>query len=121
MNKIQALNSFWQAASGLTVYDETSVPDTAQLPYLTCEFTSDEFGYDVAQTASLWYRSTGWEEITQKEMQISEYIGRGGRLVAYDGGAFWIRKANPWAQRLSDSSSDTIRRIVMNVMIEYIE
>lgn len=121
MNKIQALNQFWQDASGLQVYDETSVPDDAQLPYLTCEFTSDSFGTELALTASLWYRSASWVAITQKEITISDYIGRGGRMVAYTDGAFWIRKGTPWAQRMSEASDDMIRRIVLNVSIEFID
>ena len=121
MNKVQALNKFWQDASGLVAYDETSVPDDATLPYLTYETAIDDFGHEVAVTASLWYRSTSWQTITQKEMAISDYIGRGGRMVAYTDGAFWIKKANPWAQRMSDSSDDMIRRIVLNASIEFID
>lgn len=121
MNKIQALNQFWQDASGLIAYDETSVPDTAILPYLTYETVTDDFDHEVAVTASLWYRSTSWQSISQKELEISDFIGRGGRMVAYEGGAFWIKKANPWAQRMSEASDDMVRRIVLNLSIEYID
>ena len=121
MNKVQALNQFWQDASGLVTYDETSVPDDAQIPYLTYETASDDFGNEVAVTASLWYRSTSWTAITQKEMDIADYIGKGGRMIAYTGGAFWIKKGNPWAQRMSDASDDMIRRIVLNASIEFID
>ena len=121
MNKIQALNQFWIDASGLVAYDETSVPDSAVLPYLTYETTVDDFGSEVAVTASLWYRSTSWAEVSQKELEIADYIGRGGRMVAYTGGAFWIKKANPWAQRMSDASDDMVRRIVLNLSIEFID
>lgn len=121
MNKTQALNQFWQDASGLIAYDETSVPDSAELPYLTYETAVDNFDSEVAITASLWYRSESWQTITQKEMAVSDYIGRGGRMVAYDGGAFWIKKASPWAQRMAEASDDTIRRIVLNASIEFID
>lgn len=121
MNKIQALNQFWQDASGLIAYDETSVPDDAVLPYMTYETVIDDFSHELAITASIWYRSTSWQGISEKEMQISDFIGRGGRMVAYDGGAFWIKKGNPWAQRMSESSDDMIRRIVLNATIEFID
>ena len=121
MNKIQALNQLWINASGLAAYDETSVPDSAALPYLTYETTVDNFGSEVAGTASLWYRSTSWADASQKELEIADYIGRGGRIVAYEGGAFWIKKANPWAQRMSDASDDMVRRIVLNLSIEFID
>lgn len=120
MNKIQALHDFW-SSFGLTAYDATSVSDTAQLPYLTYEVSSADFGTTISLTANLWYRSTSWSTITQKEMQIADYIGRGGKIVSYDNGAFWIYKGTPWAIRLSDENDDTIRRIVLNVEIEFID
>lgn len=120
MNKIQALHSFW-SGFGLMAYDATSVPDEVQLPYITYEVSSGDFGMQLAQTANLWYRSASWAEITQKEMQIADFIGRGGVLVSYDDGAFWIRKGTPWSQRLSDETDDTVRRIVLNVETEFID
>ena len=120
MNKIQAYFNFW-SSFGLAVYDETSVPDTAVLPYITVEASSDVYGAELALTASLWYRSTSWTDVTLKEMQISEAIGRGGKMVTYDGGAFWIRRGTPWAQRMSEASDDSVRRIVLNVLLEFID
>ena len=120
MDKLQTLQAFW-SSFGLLAYDENSVPDGAQLPYITYDVSVDEFGYSVAQTASLWYRSTSWREITDKEAQISDFIGRGGRMVAYDNGAMWIKKANPWAQRMGDTADDAIKRIILNLEIEYLD
>ena len=120
MNKIQALHAFWSNFT-LKAYDETSVPDGAQLPYITYEASSDDFGHTLAQTASLWYRSSSWADITAKEQEIADYIGRGGRMVKYDGGAFWIQKAQPWAQRLPDESDEMVRRIVLNVQVEFLD
>lgn len=127
MNKLQTLQAFW-SGFGIPAFDENSVPDEkerialygAAFPYITYDVTVDSFGYSVAQTASLWYRSTSWQDITEKEMQIDEFIGRGGRMIAYDGGAMWIKKANPWAQRLS-GNDDSIRRIVLNLEIQYVD
>lgn len=121
MNKAQALNQFWQDASGLVAHDETRVPEDAVLPYMTYETAVSDFDNEIPLTASLWYRSESWKTITEKEMAIADYIGRGGRMVAYEGGAFWIKKANPWAQRMTEPSDDMIRRIVLNVSIEFID
>lgn len=120
MNKVQALHNFWKGFS-LPAYDENSVPDEAVMPYLTYELSSDSFGNTLAQTASLWYRESGWADITTKEQQIASFITRGGRLVKYDDGAFWIQKASPWAQRMNDPSDEMIRRIVLNVTIEFLD
>lgn len=120
MNKMQTLNTFWNGF-GIKGYDENSVPDNAPLPYLTYEATSDSFGSEVAQTVNLWYRSSSWADITDKEQEISDFITRGGRMVKYDKGAMWIKKASPWAQRLEEPSDDMIRRIVLNYTIEFLD
>ena len=120
MNKIQALYTFW-AGFGLPAYDENSVPDDAVLPYITYETSSDEFNHKLAQTASLWYRSTSWEAVELKQLEIADYIGKGGVLQSYDGAAVWIARGNPWSQRMSDSSDDSIRRIVLNVEVEFLD
>ena len=120
MNKIQALNSFWNGF-GLKAYDEYSVPDNTALPYITYEVSDSDFGDTLAQTASLWYRSSSWSEITAKEQEISDFITRGGRMITYDGGALWIQKASPWAQRLDDPSDEMIRRIVLNIVVEFLD
>ena len=120
MNKMQALHSFWNGF-GLKAYDENSVPDGASLPYITYEASSDDFGHTIPQTASLWYRSSSWADITEKEQAISDYIGRGGRMMAYDDGSIWIAKASPWAQRMNDSSDELIKRIVLNLQVEFLD
>ena len=128
MNKIQTLHSFW-SGFGIPAFDENSVPDEAErielygsaFPYITYEVSSDSFGHGLVQSASLWYRSTSWAEATAKEMQISDFITRGGRMIAFDDGAFWIQKGSPWAQRLNDPSDDMIKRIILNLEVEYMD
>lgn len=120
MNKVQSLHAFW-SSFGLKAYDENSVPDNVKFPYLTYEASLDDFGNALAQTCNLWYRSSSWSKITEKEQEISDFITRGGRMIAFDGGAMWIRKATPWAQRLEEPSDEMIRRIVLNVVIEFMD
>ena len=119
MNKMQILQAFW-SSFGLKAYDETSVPDNAQLPYITYEASSDEFGHAIPHTASLWYRSSSWADIVAKEEQIADFIGRGGVMVSHEGGSMWMQKAIPWAQRMGDESDEMIRRIVLNLTVEFL-
>ena len=120
MNKIQTLNAFW-SGFGLKAYDENSVPDDTPLPYITYETGDDNFGNLIALTASLWYRSSSWSEITAKEQEIADFITRGGRMLSFDGGSLWIQRASPWAQRMNEPSDDMIRRIVLNYTIEFLD
>lgn len=120
MNKDQAVHAFW-ASFGLRAYEETHVEDGAQLPYITHEGAVDNFGTEIAQTASLWYRSTSWEDITAKRDEIAERITRGGVYVHYDGGAALIRRGSPFAQRMEDPTDDMVRRMIINYTVEFLD
>lgn len=119
MNKLQALNSFWNDF-GLTAYDETAVPDTATLPYITYQTVIDSFDKTVSSTASLWYYGSTLTDISIKTLQIDYALNRNGVIVNYDNGAMWVRKGEPFAQRMSDSN-DMIKRVILNVIIEFID
>lgn len=119
MNKTQAIHDFW-SGFGLPAYDENTVPDKATLPYITYNVATDEFGDSIPLSASLWYRSTKWDAITEKAEVIEAAIGRGGVMLPIDGGALWLKKSSPFAQRMGEPSDDMIRRIVLQVSIEFI-
>ena len=118
MDKAQALNSFWNSFN-IPAYDENTVPDDAQLPYITFSVSEDDFDHPVSLTSSIWYRGKRWDEITNKFKEVSEVIGRGGIMVPYDGGALWVKRGTPFGQRASDPD-DSIRRIFINVEVEFI-
>lgn len=120
MDKMQALHSFWNGFS-LKAYDENTVPVDAVLPYITYEASSDDFGNRLPQTASLWYRGEGWSAITAKEQEIADFITKGGRMIRYDRGVMWIQKSTPWSQRMEDPNDDSIRRMILNVEVEFLD
>lgn len=120
MDKLQAYNRFWNKF-GIPAFDQYTVPHDATLPYISYETAADDFNHPVNLSASIWYRDSSWAAITAKEKEISEYIGRGGVCVPYDEGGFWLVKGSPWAQRMNDPDDDTIRRIVLNFSIEFID
>ena len=121
MNKAQALHQFWSSFN-LTAIDEQSAYDTTmELPdnYITYEVQTSNLGDPVALTASLWYRSTSWEAITQKADQIAEYIGWGGKKIPINNGYIWIKLGSPFAQRMP-AEQDGIRRIVLNISADFL-
>lgn len=117
--KEQALYNFWSKFS-IPAYDELTTPNNAQTPYITYQTVTDSFGSVVSMTASIWYRGTSWLPITQKKKEIEEYLGLGGIFEPYDEGALYITKGSPFAQRMEDTSDDSIRRIVLNIQCEFL-
>lgn len=122
MDKEQALHQFW-SSFGLTAYDENTVPDNALTTnggkYLTYNVATASLDEPTPLYANLWYKSSSWAEITVKANEIAGAIGRGGAIVSFDGGYIWICRGTPFSQRMPDDD-DTIRRIYINVMAEYL-
>ena len=122
MTKAQAIHNFWSSFN-LTAIDEQSAYDTTiELPdnYITYEVKTSNFGdYSVSLSASLWYRSTSWTDISQKADEIAEYIGWSGKLIPIDFGYIWIKLGAPFAQRMS-AEQDGIRRIVLNISVDFL-
>lgn len=118
MDKAQALDNFWNSF-GWSAYDENTVPDDADMPRITYSMASDSLGNAVSVAASLWDRSMSWAEITQKAEDISEYITKmHPSAVKIDNGRMYLTKGSPFAQRMADPD-DTIRRIYLNVNVEF--
>ena len=119
MTKAAAIYQFWNSF-GLTAYEENSVPDEAAFPYITYQLVTDSFGREATSTASIWYRSEGWTAINAKAEEISQTIGRGGKIVPCDGGAIWLKRGQPFAQSMGDESDNLIRRKYLNITAEFV-
>lgn len=120
MDKAQALHSFWNSF-GVPAYDESTVPQDADIPRITYNIATDSLDNVLNLYASLWYRSTSWKDITLKAKEIEKHLGEhGGKVIQLDEGYLWIQKGVPFAQRMSDPDDDMIRRIYINVSVEYL-
>lgn len=124
MDKAQAIHLFW-SSFGIPAYDQSTIPNAdssdhrPEPPYITYDVIEDSLGTPVALSGSVWYRSNSWEEITKKAEKIAESIGYGHKIIKIDGGYLYITKGSPFAQRMSDED-DTIRRIYINLMVEFL-
>lgn len=118
MTKAAAMYQFW-SSFGLTSYEENTVPTDAAFPYITYQLVTDSFDREVAATASLWYRSESWTAINAKAEEISQKISRGGKIIACDGGAIWLKRGKPFAQNMGDESDDLIKRKYINITAEF--
>lgn len=120
MNSQQALEAFWNGFSW-NAFQENSVPDNAfkeYRHYITYTAAWDEFGRPVMLSASIWERSTSWASVIEKAEEIKQAIGFGGTVITHTDGAFWIKRGNPFYQRMPDED-DTVRRVYLNIEVEY--
>lgn len=121
MTKEAALYSFWSSFN-LPAYEENSVfalNEAPAFPYITYEIQTGEFGDVIGLSASLWYRSASWTAANEKKREISAVIGMGGMCLPLDNGAMWIKRGSPFAQNMGDSSDDMIKRVVLNIEVEF--
>ena len=116
-DKWTALNKFWNRFE-IPAYDEHTVPEGAQTPYITYEAATADLDEKVPLTASIWYKSNSWAEISRKATEISDYIG-GGAGEMYEGGRMWVTKETPFAQRMEEPDDRLIRRIVISIAVEF--
>ena len=119
MTKAAAIYQFW-SSFGLTAYEENTVPTDAAFPYITYQLVTDSFDREIPLTASIWYRSESWTAINAKTEEISQTISRGGKIIACNGGAIWLKRGQPFAQSMGDESDDLIKRKYLNVTAEFI-
>ena len=126
MNKVQALHSFW-ASFDVPAIDEISAYDLKDAEvqalgdtYITYEVATDEIESPAALSGSIWDRSTSWATATEKAEEISQYIGLGGRLIPYEGGAIWITRGTPFAQRTVVEEDYDFRRITLSINAEFL-
>lgn len=118
MDKAQAVHEFW-SGFGLVAYDENSVPDNAQMPYITYSVVTDSLEYIALLTASLWYRETTWKNISNKADEVSARL-KDGVVIGLDKGYVYLYRGTPFAQRMGDENDDMIKRIYFNVNAEYL-
>ena len=119
MNKEQALQAFFESFKW-AAYDENTVPDDASLPRITYMMATDSLDNPLSMTISLWDRSYSWESVTLKAKEISKALYEMyPPTISCDEGRIHLRPGMPFAQRMIDSSDSMIRRIYINLEVEY--
>ena len=122
MDKAQALHKFWSSFE-IPAYDENSVPydeTRPQMPYITYETKTDSIGNTLMLSASLWYRSSSWAEITKKADEVAGFIGYGHKIMPLDQGYLFITKGTPFASRMVGENDIMVKRMIINIMIEFL-
>lgn len=117
MTKASAIYQFW--GTFLTAYEENTVPENAVFPYITYQLVTDSLGNEVQLTASIWYRGSSWVEANAKAEEISQTIGRGGKILKCDNGRIWLKRGTPFSQNMGDDTDNLIKRKYLNITAEF--
>ena len=119
MNKVQALNSFWNSF-GIPAYDENTVPDDVEMPYITFEVSTGRIEDAISLSASLWYRSQSWSEITEKADEIGQALNEMPSAIKLDNGRLYLYQGSPFQMRMAEPDDAGVRRILLNVQTEFL-
>lgn len=129
MNKQQAYNAFW-SDFGVLAFEENSVPtddvieqmikgtNLKKYPYIAYQVITDDIGHPVFPTASIYDRNTSWERLDTLANNISNRI-QNTNTIKLDNGRMFITKGSPFAQHQLESADTNIRRIILNLGIEF--
>lgn len=119
MDKEQTIHAFWNSF-GWKAYDEGTVPDDAEVPYITYSVTVDSLDEPVILTASLWDRSYSWASVSRKADDIAKALrDLYPPAIPFDGGRLYLTPGQPFAQRVYNTNDDTIRRVYINIAAEF--
>lgn len=113
-NTAAALYTFF-SSFGWPAYAENSIPDSAELPYITYSPVQPDWRDEAILQARLWDRSTTYADVNAKADQIAKRIGEGLRVPAR-GGFIWINKGAPFAQTMSTSAD--IKVLYLNMTLQ---
>ena len=129
MNKQQAYSAFW-SGFGVLAFEENSVPTqdvlenlakASNLPsdmYITYQVLTDDIDHPVFPTASIYHRSSSWEKSDLLSNMISKRIQE-MNTIKLDDGRMFITKGSPFSQHMLEEGDLSIRRIVLNLGIEF--
>ena len=113
---IRALYSFF-SGFGVPAYPADSVPDGAELPYITVQLMDPGWEQTTGFTANVWDRSGGFERAAGIVDAIQSAIGPGACVPAEDG-AVWIYKDTPFAQHMPYAGDPNYRRIYLRLKMQ---
>lgn len=118
MNKEQAFVNFWESFD-IPAYEINTVKKEAKLPYFTYEVNIPDRGYQAPFSVNIYFKNSGWEKVTEQANIILDRITHGGININYNGGSIWLKRGDSnLMQRMNDPKDDTIKCIVLNLVIE---
>lgn len=116
VNESQAIYQFL-SGFGIPAYASTSVPDQAELPYITYEYyIGDIYSGDMMLEVNVWYRTESEAVINSKAREVKAAVPKN---IKYDNGTLWIKRGSPLSFSVpNEDKSIKCKRV--NLLIEYL-
>ncbi len=108
---------------GVPAYPIGAVPgdDDITYPYMVYENSVGNPGdKPVYIVARLYYYTSSERLINDKVDEIASRIGKGGRMLSYDGGGIWIRRGSPWSNPITEPNNPAIKGRQLNITLEFL-
>lgn len=120
MDKWEAQYEFW-SGFGVPAYEQNSVPDADHVvfPYITYEAASSTFDEEAYLTASVYTRSTSWEEADRISDLIEASMKNGGIVIKCDDGGIWYTARSPFSQSMGDPNDNMVKRKMLSVTLHF--
>ena len=90
----------------------------SKYPYITYQVLIDDLDHPVFPTASIYDKSSSWERADVLSNLISNRI-QTMDTIKLDNGRMFITKGTPFSQHMREEGDSSIRRIVLNLGIEF--
>ena len=131
MNKQEAYNALWRQF-GVLAFEENTVPDdevinsliqsgvaTSKFPMITYQVITDDLGNVLFPSASIYDKSSSWERADKLANTISARI-QAMNTIKLDNGRMFVTKGSPFSQHMDEEGDESIRRIVLNIGVEFL-
>lgn len=102
----QALKKFF-SSFGIPAYEENSVPDSVDTPYITYQLVEADWSESASVSATVWYKGTSLSDLLNEVDKIKSYVGE-GLHIPVEGGCVCIYKGSPFAQT-QETNDDKIK------------
>lgn len=97
---------------GIPAYAIGTVPDNAELPYITYTPIDTDWNTPASLTATVWYKGTELKPLFDKVDEIKAKVGEGLSLKISTGGYVYLYKDSPFAQ-FQSTDNDNVKAMYL--------
>ena len=111
----RALYEFF-SGFGIPAYVEDTVPDDAQMPYITYRLAQPDWFEPMSMYARVWCRSTSFTWLANKVDEIAAVL-QTGKTILSDGGHVILLKDSNFAQYMPDPDDNMVKSAYLSFVM----